>query len=228
MGAIALAASIYEWPPFHPETHVQTLTEKLGPGNVSLLTPLKQEWLNTTHQFKLEYAGCMIGRPDRSTPSNIWMEEVTLVKLSGVSPDGQTRFPVSREAVAGIQSIQIPGWSPDGEWLVMPAGLYKGYIAYKASELPGALSHVETQSKSYGVRVATGDSDKPAQAWHRFLHWVDGNRFQFQAGKLGSAQRFYRGLCATFECDLRTGTVSWVSTALPDFAISSPQAEKSK
>lgn len=70
-------------------------------------------------------------------------------------------------------------WSPNEEYLLLPAGRFEGFCIIKASE---AIKNVEERECTDSIRV---EQQNGVRLWHQFRQWEGGASFSFKVGLSG-------------------------------------------
>lgn len=118
---------------------------------------------------------------ENGSPSIKYVESVNIKNVRTGEDAGYV--PVdSNDSLLSSQGYFAEVWSPDEEYLLLPAGRYEGFCIVRASD---ALSSIKQQRCTDTIKV---ELERPGMEvgrlglWHEFDKWESGSDFSFRAG----------------------------------------------
>jgi len=126
--------------------------------------------------FKLAEMNGDDGSPPIKYVESVSIKNVRTGEDAGYAPvDGNDSLLFSQGYFAEV-------WSPDEEYLLLPAGRYEGFCIVKAGR---ALSSIKNRRCTDTIKVELERPDmevKRLGLWHEFEKWESGSEFSFRAG----------------------------------------------
>lgn len=162
---------------------------------------------NPNHALEVAFYGERLGPDD--DPASVLLVERMVVR-DGTSGESAPFVPVDLDSLQNSFGFYTQVWSPDGEWLALPAGRFEGFVVYKAEAL---LPAVRENRPASTARVAV-TSGATTALWHEFAGWRAPNTLLFSAGLSGDL--------VAFELDVVTGEIRTTQTDPAAFSAVSP------